>query len=334
MKTNYLTDDENFAQKLNEEILPWLKNFRHDFAVPTEDGYLLNARCYVHPTAKGLVCISHGFCEYIDKYLEVIYNFMQAGYSVAICEHRGHGFSHRLVGNLSKVHIENYNTYVADYHRFVSAVRTMYHSDALYLFGHSMGGCIAALYLEQYPSDFDAAILSSPMLELDTGGKPAPLCMAYAKQLILNGRGKEYFSKESQDFTGTGRFETSSCSDPNRWQAWYSMRLAEPHYQTNSGTIYWVYASLKAIDRAIQDAPQISVPLLLCQAGRDNLIPANGQNRFALRCKKLTFRRFPFSKHEIFNADPLTRLAYWQSVLHFYASHDKKSASSQNAETI
>ena len=42
----------------------------------------------------------------------------------------------------------------------------------LFLFGHSMGGCVSALFLEKYPDTFKAAVLTSPMLKMLFGTMP------------------------------------------------------------------------------------------------------------------------------------------------------------------
>ena len=65
---------------------------------------------------KGVVIISHGFTETIEKHLETIYYFLCGGYHVYMPEHCGHGRSYRLCGegDLSLVHVDDYRRYVED----------------------------------------------------------------------------------------------------------------------------------------------------------------------------------------------------------------------------
>ena len=62
-------------------------------------------------TFRGAIVISHGFTEFAEKYDELVWYFLLAGYSVCVLEHRGHGKSSRDVENpcmvwiLSLIHI-------------------------------------------------------------------------------------------------------------------------------------------------------------------------------------------------------------------------------------
>lgn len=316
----YLLPDEGFADALETVIKPYLAPLYEPLRVTCADGQPLSARVYANPGAKAVVCICHGFCEYADKYLEVIYCLLHAGYSVAICEHRGHGFSARMVDNLSKVHIDSYNTYTRDYNCFTVAVEQRFVGLPLYLFGHSMGGCISALYLEQHPGHYRGAVLSSPMFEINTGGRSPAFCRLYGRLMVALGRGEQYLSGQDQDFSPIHRFETSSCTNRDRYEAWFGQRVAEPHYQTHNGTFGWMAASLDASARAIRQAGRIHVPVLLCQAGQDRLVKPGGQQRFAQRAPQITVRAFADARHEIFNSLLPTRQEYWHTVLDFFDS--------------
>lgn len=104
---------------------------------------------------KVAIVISHGFCEFAEKYKEVIYYFLKNGYSVYVPEHRGHGYSDRIVVDGEKVHIEDYEQYVQDLHCFVKNVVELTEKRKI-LFCHSMGGAIGVRYLEEFPLTFDA----------------------------------------------------------------------------------------------------------------------------------------------------------------------------------
>ena len=129
---------------------------------------------YPQETQKGTIVISYGFTESCLKYHELIYYFYLQGYQVAIMDHRGHGKSMREVEDHTIVHIGLFSRYVKDLHRFVkTVVKPMAKDLPLYLYAHSMGGCIGAFYLEQYPEDFAKAVLNAPMLGVNLGGVPS-----------------------------------------------------------------------------------------------------------------------------------------------------------------
>ncbi|MDU4131551.1 MAG: alpha/beta fold hydrolase, partial [Clostridium perfringens] len=70
---------------------------------------------YIVEESDKAIVICHGFSECIEKYHEIIYYFLNEGFSVYIMEHRGHGRS----GYLSKscntqVEVESFDYYVKD----------------------------------------------------------------------------------------------------------------------------------------------------------------------------------------------------------------------------
>ena len=121
-------------------------------------------------TFRGAIVISHGFTEFAEKYDELVWYFLLAGYSVCVLEHRGHGKSSRDVENPCMVWIDDWRRYVADLAGFAETIGQQYAAGMpLNLFCHSMGGGIGALVLEQYPTLFDKAVLSAPMIAPATG---------------------------------------------------------------------------------------------------------------------------------------------------------------------
>lgn len=114
---------------------------------------------------RGAVVISHGFTEFGRKYSEMVWYFLLAGYSVCVFEHRGHGHSTHDMSNPSLVWIDDWRRYVADFATFAQTVgREVAGDGPMYLYCHSMGGGIGAAVLERYPSLFDKAVLSAPMI--------------------------------------------------------------------------------------------------------------------------------------------------------------------------
>lgn len=114
---------------------------------------------------RGTIVISHGFTEFGRKYSEMVWYFLLAGYSVCVFEHRGHGHSAHDMSNPSLVWIDDWRRYVADFATFAQTVgREAADGGPMYLYCHSMGGGIGAAALERYPSLFDKAVLSAPMI--------------------------------------------------------------------------------------------------------------------------------------------------------------------------
>ena len=78
---------------------------------------------YIVEESDKAIVICHGFSECIEKYHEIIYYFLNEGFSVYIMEHRGHGRS----GCLSKscntqVEVESFDYYVKDLKTFLNEI--------------------------------------------------------------------------------------------------------------------------------------------------------------------------------------------------------------------
>lgn len=151
-------EDIDYAAWMAETVEPYLKEHGEKGYLKMEDGMSIAYRCYSLADAGKCVVISHGFCEFAEKYNEVAYRFLQEGYSVYVPEHRGHGYSGREVDDPELVHVQSYDSYVTDFARFVETVVSPREEHRI-VFAHSMGGAIAILTLEQYPEMFEAAIL-------------------------------------------------------------------------------------------------------------------------------------------------------------------------------
>ena len=66
-------------------------------------------------------------------------------------------------------------------------------------------------------------------------------------------------------------------------------------------------------------AGKVKIPVLLCQAGRDTMVRAEGQEYFAKNSGNTRIVRFPDSKHELFTATYDIMLPYYEEVFDFYA---------------
>ena len=80
---------------------------------------------------------------------------------------------------------------------------------------------------------------------------------------------------------------------------------------------------MKATLDAAEQMDQISVPVLLCQAGKDVYVDNEGQNEFARKVKHVKLVRFPGAEHEIYASDPGSMEKYFRELFRFF---DKASA--------
>ena len=275
-----------------------------------------------HP--KGIIVISHGFTESIQKFTESIYYMLQAGYEVWGLDHRGHGYSYRSNDNPYVVHTDHFRDYVLDLkHLTEKRVKPAAGKLPVYLYCHSMGGCIGAWMIERWPKLFDKAVLSSPMLGLSFGKVPVPVVYAGAKLKSLQS-GKAAPVNPVDAFEAED-FENSCDSSACRYHYYYQKRLGDKKLQTRSPSLGWGMESAKACARVTSAfwASRIRIPVLLCQAGNDTVVKNASQMKFLSHVPEAEFFRMPNMKHELYMTDSDMLIQYWERVFRFLDEPEK-----------
>jgi len=281
---------------------------------------------YPQEDAKGTIVISFGFAESARKYHELIYYFLNAGYQVAVMEHRGHGKSSREVKDSCVVHVDKFGQYADDLHTFVQKIvlpgllngRTEKKRN-LYLFGHSMGGCIAASYLESYPGDFDRAILNAPMLGLELGRFPAWAAVLICDINILLGRGSErQFTHHVYD--PAEPFGRSCAASQARHNYYVRIRRENIIYQTCAASYRWVREAIRAGRQVLRpkEAAKVSIPVLLFQAGDDTTVSPGAQRKFIGRIPDGEIIIVPGARHEIYRSGNPVLGSYLEAIFAFF----------------
>lgn len=274
----------------------------------------------------GAIVISHGFTEFAEKYDELVFYFLLAGYSVCVLEHRGHGRSARDVDNPGLVWIDDWRRYVADLAAFALNVGQELAGDQpLNLFCHSMGGGIGAAVLERYPMLFDKAVLSAPMIAPQTG-MPMWLTRALVNLLCALGLGRQrVFGQRLFDPEAPIDLSQYELSSEARERWYHRLRVEHPEYRMYAATFDWVRQALD-LNRAVLDrraCEQIETPILLFQAGRDVWVRNAPQDEFIRRVSDggcpARLVRIDDSQHEVFSMPNRVYEPYLEQILAFYA---------------
>lgn len=109
---------------------------------------------------KGMMQISHGMCEYIERYEPHIDHFTKEGYLVFGNDHLGHKGSVSAKADLGYMGSKGgWKHMVDDVHTLSMMMKEAHPDLKLCLFGHSMGSFIARAVLGKYGSDYDRAII-------------------------------------------------------------------------------------------------------------------------------------------------------------------------------
>ena len=313
--------EEDYAETMCSVVEPALAEVRKEGYMTFAGGRKLHYEYYLCPEAKGSIVISHGFTESAEKFREMDYYFLQAGYNVFALDHRGHGFSSREVDDPRVAHVDHFSDYVGDFNAYVENIVRAHSGDLpLYLFSHSMGGAVAALYIQQYPDVFQKAILSSPMISPKTAGFPHWVTRAMAIGFKAIGKSKALVFTE-KGFNPDKTYENSNDTSEARFQYYYDKRKATPEYQTDGASYNWVNESLKIIPIMLNPAncARVKAKVLLFQPAVDDVVEMPPQEEFVSKIEGAKLVRIPASKHEIYLSVNEGMTPYLQAIIAFLA---------------
>lgn len=249
---------------------------------PGEGGVEIAYRIYRQPQPSPAVVISSGRTEHFGKYREVVYDLWRNGYSVYIHDHRGQGVSGRMIAgddpeHRQRGHVVRFDDYVADLHTFVKAHVVPHHS-ARYLIGHSMGGGIATLYLIQHRDVFQRAVLSSPMHRPDTSPFRLLTCPFTTATRAISPESWVLFGLANTLYEEPGG-DNIYTSSPERLQHWFIKGTADKD-RIGSPTRNWLAEACLASARMLNEAKDISTPVMVLQSEDDQAVVPAAQDEF------------------------------------------------------
>lgn len=163
-------------------------------------------------TAKGVVQIVHGMCEYKERYEGFIDYLTRNGYIVFAHDHRGHGGSVTANENLGYFGDKKGEAIVDDAALVTDEIRRLYPGMSVTLFGHSMGSLVVRAYIQKYEEKIDKLIVC---------GSPSKNSLA-GFGLMLNGvisafRGKKYRSRLMANASTGGGDDKFPGEGKNAW---------------------------------------------------------------------------------------------------------------------
>ena len=232
--------------------------------------------------AKANIVISSGRTEGMLKYQELIYDFNRNGYSVYILDHRGQGNSERLLADSQLGHVVDFENYVKDMKQFVSL--HLPKDKKRILIGHSMGGAIASLYVEQHPNDFDGLVLSSPMHQPDIifssiTDVACNLILLRKKNINRYAVGEKSYDEVSHQFK-----DNKLTHSKIRYEISKIAFDIEPDTKIGGPSVRWLREACSASAKSVEEASKITIPVLLLQAQNDVIVNKKPQNQF---CKNV-----------------------------------------------
>ena len=315
--------EANYRADYEALVAPFVRDHAVDGSFRGERGVTLRYRLFSHPQARGAVVVSNGYTENYQKYSEVAFDLYQAGYSVYLFDHRGQGNSDRLLRNLNLGYIDRFNFLVRDMHRFVNeVVRPLDPQLPLLLLAHSMGGAVGARYLETYPRDFTAAVLSAPMIGVQLGAWDPNVAKYFLGSLVLMGQGEQVAWGTKRFNPAEYPFEKNELThSPARYQMVREAIRQNPGRIIEAPTNAWVLRAILGAEATLAEASRVQVPVLLFQAEKDTFVANPPQDEFCRRAPRCELERVPGAKHEVLMEQDSMREPALQRILNFFSAN-------------
>ena len=132
------------------------------FTLTTSDKFQLHG-IYFSPAAhiKGVIVLVQRMGEHFGRYKHVADFFISIGYAVVGMDFRGHGTSQGKKG-----HIASYQQLMDDTDLLVNKASELFNGVPLVMYGHSLGGNIAANYVLRRQAALKGLIITAPYFKL------------------------------------------------------------------------------------------------------------------------------------------------------------------------
>jgi len=203
--------------------------------------------------ARAVIVIMHGLKDYSARYAELATKLAADGYAVAAFDLRGHG---RSAG--PRVAPDAWTDYVDDLDRFLTEVEKRNPGKLVFVFGHSMGGAIAARTAELHQPKIAGLILSGPALAIDA----PPLLIAATRMTGFTMPNFAALKLPNEDFSSDPAIPAAMDNDE------FIEQSAGPA-KTAAGLVDGMRAIWADIDR-------LTMPLLALHGSEDKLTAPSG----------------------------------------------------------
>ena len=206
---------------------------------------------------RAVILLSHGLAEHSGRYEEFADFFGDAGFAIYAVDFPGHGKSDGKRG-----HIGRFDEYTFALNQLTSLARSAHPDLPFVLLGHSMGGLVSADFLLQHQSKFIAAVLTGAAIQ--SPQQPSGFVL-FVNKLIAVIAPK----------LGVLRMDASAISRDPQVVSDYEN---DPLVYRGKASAALVTAIFSAMNRVVENAELIRLPLLVMHASEDRLTSVAGSN--------------------------------------------------------
>jgi lysophospholipase len=264
--------------------------------------------------ARGSVVVSPGRSEPIEKYFEVVQDLLDRGFVVLVHDWRGQGLSHRALPDRLKGHASGFKPFLSDYQALLAAFEARLPKPWIAL-GHSMGGCLTMLALATGETRFSTAVLSAPMLGLNTGGKPARAVRALAWIMARAGLAGDYVLGDKGDPFDQKFPDDALTHDAARYARFQAQVKANPDIALGGITWGWTDFAFSACAflRRTPGVEAVTTPVTIVGAGDDSRVLVADEKAIAGRMPNGRYVEIADAFHEILIETDARRALFWKA---------------------
>ena len=212
-------------------------------------------RCWTPAEPRAVLLLAHGLAEHSGRYGDFASFFADAGIATCALDFPGHGRSDGKRG-----HVRDFQEYTDALGQLLSLARQAHPDIPFVLFGHSMGGLIAADFLLQHQSEFVAAVLTGAAIQ--SPQQPSSIVL-FINRVIASVMPR----------LGVLRMDASGISrDPQVISDYEN----DPLVYRGKATAGLVTALFSAMKRVVENATSIRLPMLIMHGSVDSLTAVEG----------------------------------------------------------
>lgn len=264
-------------------------------------------------SSRGTIFLQQGHNEFIEKYFEVIQEFLNRKFIVICFDWRGQGMSDRMIDNENKAYIKSFNMHDNDLNEILSNIIEPYLSKPLIGIGHSMGGCLMLSGFYNHINKFDFGILSAPML----GFKNEKFLRSVSSFMNIFSKDTDYLIGSRPNMGVETSFEENDLTtDIFRYKRTQSLVRNHPTLRlwgVTNGFAKAINERFKII-RQKGWVEKINMKILIFNNLKDRVVDANKIESTAARLPNKEIITFSNTEHEIFMEKDIYRKKMWEKI--------------------
>jgi alpha-beta hydrolase superfamily lysophospholipase len=231
---------------------------------------------------RAVLLIVHGLAEHSGRYAHVAEFFAGRGFAVYALDHRGHGRSEGV-----RADVVRFEDFLADLKTFLDLVKEHEPGKEVFLIGHSMGGAIVTLFAARHGAELDGLITSGAGVKV--GGDISPLLVPLFKLVAAVAPRLPLVQLEAEAVSRDPEVVARYRGDPLNYLGNVRARMG--------------VQLLRGGELALQELPQIELPVLVLHGTADRLADPEGSQMIydGVGAVDKTIKFYEGLYHEIFN---------------------------------